>query len=120
MLAGSAPAERTKPVRRQRGPGLAPELDVRAAEKRVRQSSTKEEAELAEEHLRLLHTVELSGPARTTWAAVTTYMVLIVAFATSRVASALGLDEIISPATAKVSYCRKIRKHGMHVCSFDI
>ena len=107
MLGGNEPqwTKPPKPVRR-RGAQPAPELDARAAEMRLRQSSTKEETERIEEHLRLLRSVELSGPATPTWIAVTAYLILIVACATSRIASAAGLDAIVSTALAKVSRCQ--------------
>ena len=107
MLSDNEPQRQKppKPVRR-RSAQPAPELDTRAAEMRLRQSSTKEETELAEEHLRLLRLVELSGPGTPTWVAVTAYLVLVVACATSRIASVVGLDAIVSTALAKVSRCQ--------------
>ena len=108
MLAGSEPTQRPKPpkpaqLRRRRGAQPAPELDTRAAEMRLRQSSTKEETELAEKHLRLLRSVELVGPTKMIWVGVTTYLALIVACATPRVANAVGLDAVVSTTVAKVS-----------------
>lgn len=104
MLSGSEPqrAKPPKPLRRRRGAQLAPELDARAAEMRLRQSSTKEETELAEKHLQLLRSVELVGPATSTWVAVTCYLVIIMACATSHVASTVGLDTVVNTSLAKV------------------
>ena len=104
MLAGNeAQQPKPKPVRRRHGRGQpAPELDTRVAEMRLRQSSTTEETELAEKHLQLLRSVELVGPPKTVWLTVTAYLVLTMGCASSRFASAVGIDTLIGTTLAKV------------------
>ena len=119
MLAGSEPQQPKPPkaVRRRRhGLQPGPELDARAAEMRLRQSSTKEETERAEKHLQLLRSMELVGPPKSVWLAVTTYLVLIIGCATSRVASAVGVDSIVSTTLAKVR-CTTIEMQSLQVGS---
>ena len=58
--------------------------------------------ELAEQHLQLLRSVELVGPATRTWVAVTCYLVIIMACATSSVASTVGLDMVVNTSLGKV------------------
>jgi hypothetical protein len=106
MLRGATaqpPAKPPKPVRRQRGGATArPELDARAAEQRLRESSTKAETEAAEGHLRLLREVELVGPTGAAWIAVTAYLLVGVACGTSVLSSTLGLNAVVSTTVAKV------------------